>query len=468
MADPLEDLDFPSSSDDNKVIPDESLDGSLNEGDAAVGHSGFNKETSFDFNGESSSLMSSLKVHDDDDDDSRHLVKDLYVLVTDPEKHVEGYVSYNVNTKTTRGQFDHPEYNVRRRYQDFLWLRQRLLESYPTHIIPPLPEKHSFSKHFDRFSQEFLKARENSLNKFMQRIADHPVMSFNDSLHVFLTAKSWELTSVKKSGPGLISRMSDSMRNAASSWMLKTREPEFQEMSEYNKAFREKMVTMETITDKIAKDRFDLLEDVIEFIPIFRLWANSETKLADPLTGMADALDKNCSALKKLLRVQDSKFMEPLREYVLYTDAIKSALKSRDTTQMEYEVTLEELNRKRAEREELEKPNGGGGGRFSSLFGKDTEQARQERKDKLDANIEELSKLVETGLDKMECANVDLKADIDRWHKHKRQDFRELITDYSERHIAYHEECLHAWQDVLKLLVGTESEESQDLHEDHP
>lgn len=47
--------------------------------------------------------------------------------------------------------------------------------------------------------------------------------------------------------------------------------------------------------------------------------------------------------------------MEPLREYVLYTDAIKSALKSRDSVQMEYEVTLEELNRKRAEREEVKK-----------------------------------------------------------------------------------------------------------------
>lgn len=53
-----------------------------------------------------------------------------------------------------------------------------------------------------------------------------------------------------------MSRMSESMRNVASSWMLKTRDPEFQEMSEYNKAFREKIVTMETITDKIAKDRF--------------------------------------------------------------------------------------------------------------------------------------------------------------------------------------------------------------------
>lgn len=53
-----------------------------------------------------------------------------------------------------------------------------------------------------------------------------------------------------------MSRMSDSMRNMASSWMLKSREPEFQEMAEYTKTFREKMLALEAISDKIAKDRF--------------------------------------------------------------------------------------------------------------------------------------------------------------------------------------------------------------------
>lgn len=53
-----------------------------------------------------------------------------------------------------------------------------------------------------------------------------------------------------------MSRMSDSMRNMASSWMLKNREPEFQEMAEFTKTFREKMVALESVSDKIAKDRF--------------------------------------------------------------------------------------------------------------------------------------------------------------------------------------------------------------------
>ena len=46
------------------------------------------------------------------------------------------------------------------------------------------------------------------------------------------------------------------MRNMASSWMLKNREPEFQEMAEFTKTFREKMVALESVSDKIAKDRF--------------------------------------------------------------------------------------------------------------------------------------------------------------------------------------------------------------------
>ena len=38
--------------------------------------------------------------------------------------------------QTARSEFDQPNYSVRRRYQDFLWLRQRLEETYPTHVIP--------------------------------------------------------------------------------------------------------------------------------------------------------------------------------------------------------------------------------------------------------------------------------------------------------------------------------------------
>ena len=37
--------------------------------------------------------------------------------------------------QTTRGDFDSSEYEVHRRYQDFLWLRGKLEEGHPTLII---------------------------------------------------------------------------------------------------------------------------------------------------------------------------------------------------------------------------------------------------------------------------------------------------------------------------------------------
>lgn len=43
--------------------------------------------------------------------------------------------------QTTRIEFDLPEYCVRRRYQDFDWLRMKLEESQPTHLIPVGQEK---------------------------------------------------------------------------------------------------------------------------------------------------------------------------------------------------------------------------------------------------------------------------------------------------------------------------------------
>lgn len=41
----------------------------------------------------------------------------------------------------------------------------------------------------DRFSEEFVETRRKALDKFLKRITDHPVLSFNDHFNVFLTAK---------------------------------------------------------------------------------------------------------------------------------------------------------------------------------------------------------------------------------------------------------------------------------------
>ena len=51
----------------------------------------------------------------------------------------------------------------------------------------------------------------------------------------------------------------------------------------------------------------------------------------------------------------------------------------------------------------------------------------------------QLSQQVETLNDKITCSNADLKADIERWHKTKRKDFRRIFMAMADRQIQYYQ-----------------------------
>lgn len=401
------------------------------------------------------SIMRSVSMDMDKDDTntSKGLSDtiDLYVKVDSPEKHVEGYVSYCVTTQTTRADFEHHEYKVRRRYQDFLWLRQKLEESSPTHIIPPLPEKFTFSKHItDKYDQDFLKTRQKALDKFISRIVDHPVMSFNESFKMFLTAKAWEMTTVRKAAPGAMSKMGGSMRNTAAQLMMKNRDEEFTNMGQYNMQFQGKIKGLVTIGDNIAQERFNLLDDYAEYATAFRQWSNSETKLSDTLNTVAQSLDKSSGNLKLILRAHESRICEPLREYALYCDAVKLSLKRRDQIQIEHELSTDELQKRRVEKEEVETSQQTKS--IQALFGKDPEKVREEKMDKLTQQISDLISESEVLSDKRATADQDIKADMERWQVNKRRDLKSLFLEIAERHIKFYESNVEAWQESLEVV----------------
>ncbi|XP_065070203.1 sorting nexin-7-like [Rhopilema esculentum] len=408
-----------------------------------------------------SSMMRSVSIEEDvdgfaaligSDDSQSGSSRDLFVKVDKPEKHVEGYVSYNVTTKTTRGEFDQPEFNVQRRYTDFLWLRNKLEETCPTHIIPPLPEKFTFSKHFDRFDQDFLKTRQKALDKFLNRVADHPVMSFNENLNKFLTAKAWEMTTARKQSSGVMTKFGGTMKTAAASLIFKNRDPDFEHMLQFVNSYQKKVQAFGLLSDEIAKTRFYLLEDLEEYASAFHLWSNSESRLGTPLTATAFALDKNVEALKSILRVQDGRFAEPLREYNLYCDAVRNALRKRDQFQVEYEVTMEDLDKRRKEKEDIEST--GEVKSIATFFGKDPEKAKEEKMAKLNEQIRDLVVESEALADRKDRADHDMKADMDRWQRYKRRDMKYLLLEMSERHVKFYESSLNAWQDALDAVAG--------------
>lgn len=82
---------------------------------------------------------------------------------------------------------------VKRRYNDFLWLYNSLVQQYPASIIPILPDK-SLRPQYDEI---FLETRRKKLEWFLNRISEHEELSKSTIFEVFLLANDAKLASEK-------------------------------------------------------------------------------------------------------------------------------------------------------------------------------------------------------------------------------------------------------------------------------
>ncbi|CAG0919383.1 unnamed protein product [Notodromas monacha] len=401
----------------------------------------------------SSSVFNSLRF--DDDDPSVDASSDFYVKVDNPEKHVttmETFITFRVTLRTTRPEFNNSEYHVRRRYNDFKWLRNRLEAENPSRVIPPVPEKHNLKEQLDRYGREFILQRMFLLNKFLQRLADHPVLSYDQNLVAFLTSSPAEFACHKKRREGLFVRVSTSMQNMSSLsvYLIKPQAPEFDQIGAYIGKFGEKLNFVGRVGSRIHQERTYYARELKMLAPALLLWANCESKLKQTLEILASAVDTSAKANDGLLHSHNFKFHLPLREYELWVDAVKSSLKRRDHFQVAYELSVEDLERKRADKVSLS--SGGGENLFSFFSGKDSPALRLVREQKLDNTIEAVKKDSGEKGDRSEMANADIRADFERWTSMKDADLRSILLSHAIRHVQVYEQCVAAWENALSRL----------------
>lgn len=389
---------------------------------------------------------------------------------------METYISFKITTKTSRGgDFSLEDYDVRRRYSDFAWLRQKLEDENPTHLIPPLPEKHTLTK-LDRFAAEFLFHRQRALQIFLIRIASHPVLSFNKNFSLFLKAKPWELQALRKEAPGIISRVNESLQNKTAPMMLGgrgRRDPQFDSMSEFTSSLKTNLSSIDKVAAKLITALNGHHEGLGEMAPLMRLVACSEDELElqQSFKSLADSVQCEQTCIAALMKECKS-FMElGLHEYILYTASIQAVLSKRDAIQLEYENTMHELRRKKEELKGLgvsvetdsvplasdvledfssstylppTSPSF-----FDSLMGKDAEASRRDKVKKLSGQVAECSRLQNTRADRASLADADLKADMERWQADRKTDFVGMLTKVAERKVDYHQKCLSSWDTTL-------------------
>lgn len=116
----------------------------------------------------------------------------LKISVTDPRKEhdiaptslVPGsatYVTYLISSRTR----DLAEFRVRRRFRDFVTLADRLADSHRGLFVPPRPDKNTVESQMMQ-KHEFVEQRRLQLEKYLWRLAVHPVVGKSEELRVFL------------------------------------------------------------------------------------------------------------------------------------------------------------------------------------------------------------------------------------------------------------------------------------------
>lgn len=118
-------------------------------------------------------------------------VKEITVVeVRNPLIHFQGsslkqYTDYEVCVKTTSKAFIIPQSSVRRRYSEFVWLRNYLGKQndiFSRVKTPKLPPKKLVGKN----NPDFIQSRMRGLQKFLRKIIEHNVFLSDKSLHLFL------------------------------------------------------------------------------------------------------------------------------------------------------------------------------------------------------------------------------------------------------------------------------------------
>lgn len=123
----------------------------------------------------------------------------IEITITEPQKVGDGmgaYMAYRISTKTNMTFFKRREFAVMRRFSDFLGLHDKLTEKYLKvgRIIPPAPEKSVIGNAKMKMGQaeqatngnEFIERRRSSLERYLRRTCQHPVLLVDPDFREFL------------------------------------------------------------------------------------------------------------------------------------------------------------------------------------------------------------------------------------------------------------------------------------------
>ncbi|XP_075519703.1 sorting nexin 2B-like [Primulina tabacum] len=420
----------------------------------------------------------------------------LKITVSSPQKEVESsnsivpggntYVTYLITTKTDILDYRGSDFSVRRRFKDVVTLSDRLSDGYRGLFIPPRPDKSLVESQVMQ-KQEFVEQRRAELEKYLKRLARHPVIGKCDELRVFLTVQGklplptsidvasrvldgavrlpkqllGESTSViepeevvqpAKNGKDLLRFLKELKQSVANDWgnsrsPLEEDDREFLEKKGKLLELEQQLSNTSKQAELLVKAQQDIGDTMGELgLTLIKLtkFESEHTELNTQKTRAADIKNVATTAVKssrlyRELNSQAVKHLETLQEYMGLMFAVHNAFSDRSDALLTLQTLVSELHSLRSRTEKLETAS-------SKLFGSDKSRIRK---------FQELNNAIKVTDDAKSCAireyeriKENNRSEIQRLDEERQADFIKMLTGFVTTQVAYTEKIANEWVKV--------------------
>ncbi|XP_047996512.1 sorting nexin-2 [Leguminivora glycinivorella] len=384
----------------------------------------------------------------------------IIITVTEPQKIGEGmssYVAYRVLTKTNMPIFSKHDFSVLRRFSDFLGLYEKLMEKYlrSGRIIPPAPEKSivgttklkmtstpstesaNGGSASANVQSQFVERRRASLERFLNRVAQHPVLCIDPDFRQFLESDTElpKATSTSAlSGAGMV-RFFNKVGETVNKITYRMDESDawFEERAGRIEALEACLRRLCGACESLASERRELgarSHDTAR--------AAAALSGADPHAPLSRALSHLADLHEKIeqLRIEQSNtdfyvLTEHIKDYLGLIQAIKDVFHERVKVFQNWQHAQMQLTKRRENKAKAELAN------------------RPEKIEQASQEIIEWESKVERGQQEFDQISRVIKKELERWDEVRVVEMRATILRYLEEHMKHQAQAIRYWDAFL-------------------
>ncbi|XP_026431909.1 sorting nexin 2B-like [Papaver somniferum] len=422
----------------------------------------------------------------------------LKISVSNPQNETEttnslvpgggSYVTYQINTTTNLPEYRGSEFSVRRRFRDVVTLSDRLADGYRGYLIPPRPDKSVVESRVME-KEEFMEQRRVALEKYLCRLAAHPVIRKSDELRVFLQVQGKlplltstdvasrmlegavnlprqlfsdttpvvapnEVSQSAKGGRDLLRMFKELKQSVTNDWggskpPVVEEDKEFLEKKEKLRDFEQQLSNVSKQAEGLVKAQQDIGETMGELGLAFVKLTKFENERAVYNCQRTRAADMKCVATAAVkasryyreLNSHTVKHLDTLHEYLGMMLAVDSAFSDRTSALLTVQTVISELSSLHLRAEKLEAAS-------SKIFGGDKSRIRKVEELKETIRVTEDAKMV--AVREYERIKENNRSELERLDKERHDDFLSMIKGFVMNQVGYAEKIANVWEKVAE------------------